>query len=164
MDFVLQNLPMLIALIVGIVLLVVEAMMPGFGLPGISGTALLALAVYLVWIKYGSVAGIGMTLVALALSGLCVTMVLRSTSSGKLSRTALVLKDASTKEEGYATSEDLSQYVGKQGTTLTVLRPSGLALIDGQRVNVVSRGDFIEKNVSVSVIEAEGARVVVQKV
>lgn len=164
MDFVLQNLPMLIALVVGIILLVVEAMMPGFGLPGVSGIALLGVAIYLTWSKYGSLAGVGATLAVLALAGICVTLTLRSAGSGRLSRTALVLKDASTKEEGYATSEDQSKYLGMEGVALTVLRPSGIASFAGQRVNVVSRGEFIEENATVRVVETEGARVVVQKV
>ena len=164
MDFILQNLPMLIALIVGIVLLVVEALMPGFGLPGVSGVALLGVAIYLTWSNYGSLAGIGATLAVLALAGICVTLTLRSASSGRLSRTALVLKGTSSKEEGYAASEDLSKYMGMEGVALTVLRPSGIASFGGQRVNVVSRGEFIEKQAAVRVVETEGARVVVQKV
>ena len=46
---------------------------------------------------------------------------------------------------------------------LTYLRPAGMALIGGQRVNVVTEGTFIEKDVPVEVIATEGTRVVVRE-
>lgn len=164
MELVLENLPILIALIVGIVLLVVEAMMPGFGLPGISGAVLLCIAIYLTWTKYGALAGIGGTIATLALAGISVTLTLRSASSGRLSRTALVLKGSSSKEEGYAASDDLEGFLGMEGIALTVLRPSGIAAFGGRRANVVSRGEYIEKDAQVRVVQIEGARIVVQEI
>ena len=47
MDFIMQNLPIIICAVIGIVLLVVEFFMPGFGLPGIAGLLLLAASVVL---------------------------------------------------------------------------------------------------------------------
>ncbi len=45
MEFIINNLPILICAVLGIGLLVVEMFMPGFGIPGISGLALLAVSV-----------------------------------------------------------------------------------------------------------------------
>lgn len=163
MEFVIQNLPMLLCLIVGVALLAVEALMPGFGIPGVSGVVFLAVSIYFAWSKYGVRAGIGATLVVIALSALCVTLTLRSAGSGRLSRTALVLKGTSGREEGYQANRDLSAYVGRRGKTLTVLRPSGIVDIDGERLNVVSRGEFINEGVSVRVAGVEGARVIVEE-
>jgi membrane-bound serine protease (ClpP class) len=50
------------------------------------------------------------------------------------------------------------------GTALTNLRPSGTALIDGKRVDVVTNGSMIERGAEVKVIAVEGARVVVRAV
>ncbi|MCK5557191.1 MAG: hypothetical protein KAJ01_02355, partial [Candidatus Hydrogenedentes bacterium] len=47
---------------------------------------------------------------------------------------------------------------------VTTLRPAGMALIDGNRINVVTDGEFIEKDAPVKVSEVEGGRVVVQAV
>ena len=40
MEFIAENLPTLICGLVGVALLILEAFMPGFGLPGISGIVL----------------------------------------------------------------------------------------------------------------------------
>jgi membrane-bound serine protease (ClpP class) len=50
------------------------------------------------------------------------------------------------------------------GTTLTDLRPSGVANLAGQRVDVVAETGFIERGVAVKVVAVEGSRVVVRVV
>jgi membrane-bound serine protease (ClpP class) len=50
------------------------------------------------------------------------------------------------------------------GQTLTTLRPSGTAIIDGKRVDVVSEGAFIEPGHPIKVVAIEGLRVVVRAV
>lgn len=50
----------------------------------------------------------------------------------------------------------------KTGTALSHLRPSGMALIDGQRVDVVTEGAMIERGAPVKVVALEGLRVVVR--
>ena len=48
------------------------------------------------------------------------------------------------------------------GTALTQLRPSGVAQINGQRVDVVTEGGLIERGTAVKVVAIEGARIVVR--
>jgi len=50
------------------------------------------------------------------------------------------------------------------GTALTTLRPSGAAVIEGKRVDVVTEGPFIEPGTPVKVVAVEGMRVVVRSV
>lgn len=164
MDFILNNLPIIICVVVGIILLIVEAFMPGFGIPGVSGIVLLIAAVYMTWTDYGSLAGLGVTVAILALAGISVSLALKSASSGRLSRSSLILQGTSSKEEGYKASDNKEMLMGNQGITQTVLRPSGIADLNGQRLNVVSRGEFIDKNVAIQVVEVEGARIVVEKI
>jgi membrane-bound serine protease (ClpP class) len=47
---------------------------------------------------------------------------------------------------------------------LTKLRPSGTAVINGKRVDVVTEGAFIEPGQSIKVVAIEGLRVVVRAV
>ena len=54
--------------------------------------------------------------------------------------------------------------VNQTGQTLTTLRPSGTAVINGKRVDVVTEGAFIEPGQSVKVVAVEGLRVVVRAV
>ncbi len=62
-----------------------------------------------------------------------------------------------------AAQQGLVELVGKDGETKSDLRPAGFALIDGQRIDVVSEGGMISKGERIRVVEVEGNRVVVQK-
>jgi len=44
------------------------------------------------------------------------------------------------------------------------LRPSGTAVINGKRIDVVTEGPFVERGSPIKVVEVEGARVVVRAV
>ena len=54
--------------------------------------------------------------------------------------------------------------LGKTGIAHSMLRPAGTALIDGQRVDVVTRGEIVEAKSAIKVIVVEGNRVVVTAV
>ena len=45
---------------------------------------------------------------------------------------------------------------------MSVLRPAGLAEFDGERIDVVSEGSFIDRGVKIKVAKVEGTRVVVR--
>ncbi|MFP4532435.1 MAG: NfeD family protein [Desulfobacterales bacterium] len=81
-----------------------------------------------------------------------------------LAYSPVALRKSLKKTDGVTSqSEKLGGYMGKTGTTVTNLRPAGTARIDGRRVDVVSRGEFIEKDKPVVVIAVEGNRVVVRE-
>jgi membrane-bound serine protease (ClpP class) len=51
---------------------------------------------------------------------------------------------------------------GTAGVTVSILRPSGAAMIDGKKQSVVTQGEIVEKNVKIEVVCCEGNRVVVK--
>lgn len=51
---------------------------------------------------------------------------------------------------------------GRRGRALTLLRPSGKAMIDGRHIDVVSDGEFVGAGADIVVVAVEGARVVVR--
>lgn len=68
-------------------------------------------------------------------------------------------------ERGFSSSNKSSKdLLSAEGTTATTLHPSGIILIDGKRIDVVSSGEMIAKGSRVKVVEVEGNRVVVRKV
>ncbi len=77
----------------------------------------------------------------------------------------LVLQTVESAEDGYVgvNIEENSKLTGKIGITLTDLRPSGTAIIDDKRIDVVSYGDYIEKDEEITVIEVNGPRIVVER-
>jgi len=64
-------------------------------------------------------------------------------------------------ELGYVTADSRMFLLGKQGVTESVLRPAGIAHIEGLRVDVVTEGEFLEPGVPIVVTRVEGSRVVV---
>ncbi|MFN7181921.1 MAG: NfeD family protein [Planctomycetota bacterium] len=61
-------------------------------------------------------------------------------------------------------TENYSNLIGKKGIAITVLRPSGIVLIDNKKVDAVSERDVIEKGQSVVVVRVEGIRIIVRKI
>ncbi|MEM7148162.1 MAG: NfeD family protein, partial [Verrucomicrobiota bacterium] len=54
--------------------------------------------------------------------------------------------------------------VGETGMTTTDLRPAGKGLFGDDYLDVVSEGDFIEKDVPVRIVAHEGSRIVVVEI
>jgi membrane-bound serine protease (ClpP class) len=76
----------------------------------------------------------------------------------------IILRDQTSTELGYVSSATRTELVGEKGVTLTPLRPAGTAVFNGERIDVVSEGNFIEQDTAVKITKAEGMRVVVRKV
>ena len=66
-------------------------------------------------------------------------------------------------KEAQAVEKQLDELAGRVGDTLTPLHPTGIAMIHERRVDVVTRGEMIDKETRVQVIKVEGNRVVVEE-
>jgi len=64
-------------------------------------------------------------------------------------------------ESQAATDERDLALVGSEGTIESDCRPTGVARLGGRRIDVVSRGELIERGARVRVLEVKGNRVVV---
>lgn len=53
--------------------------------------------------------------------------------------------------------------IGDKGITFTVLKPNGKAFIEDKKVEVYSLGEYIEKNVSIEVVEIEENKIFVKQ-
>ncbi len=59
---------------------------------------------------------------------------------------------------------DYSRFMGQTGATATPLAPAGKAQFGNDIVDVMSDGDFVDRGVSVVVIEARGNRIIVRPI
>jgi membrane-bound serine protease (ClpP class) len=76
----------------------------------------------------------------------------------------LILKTGLSAGEGFASPpEGDKQWLGKSGTAISPLRPSGIVDVGGERVDVVSDGEFIESGARVVVTRVDGNRIVVRR-
>ena len=153
LEWIAVNLPLLVCFLVGIGLLVLEAFMPGFGLPGISGIVMEIVAIALTWVNHGPVAALGLTIIVLSLIAIAISMSLRSATKGRLSRSKIILKERESNEAGYRSAEDMQVFLGKEGETTTVCRPTGMAEFDGVKLNVVSDGEFLPAGTRVRIVQ-----------
>jgi len=164
--------------VIGFALLFIEVFItPGFGFLGITGIALILISLLnaMSWQVPGellpTISGSGATLqkafVKLSI-GMTGTVVLGVIAGHFLPKSKvvrpLVLNQSTDKAEGFTAAHDHRELLGKIGTAEMNLHPAGRALFDGDRVNVISRGEFIEKGSDVKVVEAHGSRIVVEKV
>jgi len=145
--------------LLGLVLICLEIFVPG-GILGIIGFLLIMGSIWIAFVRLGRVGGSYFLVGSLALAMLSVYAVMRFGTKTRLSR-KLFLQST---EEGFeSTSENLDYLEGKTGISITTLRPSGKALINGRKVNVVTEGLFIPKGRRLKVVVAEGNRVVVRE-
>lgn len=153
--------PIIICVLAGVILLIVEAFMPGFGVPGISGIILLLAGVAMTWYEYGAMVGLGTTVAVLALVGVAISVSLKSASSGRLSKSDLILNDTETPPSENA---DMQLLVGKEGVVKNTLRPVGTAEFDCGKLHVTSDGEYVSKGQKVRIVRVEGTQIFVNKI
>ncbi len=164
LEFIAANLPIIICFVIGIGLLILEAFMPGFGAPGITGVILEVITLVLTWFEHGPVATLGMLLIVLLVLAIAISTSLRSITKGRLSKSPLIHSDTESNEDGYRSIQDLAVFMDKEGTATSVLRPTGIADFEGVRLNVSSEGDFIPAGTQVRIVKVEGAKILVRAV
>jgi membrane-bound serine protease (ClpP class) len=154
--------PCLILSILGIAFLIGELFLPGFGISGICGVlCLIAVCV----MQFMTAMPLVATLVTVVLGLILLTMIIlfmRSMKNGLLFRSPIVLKDKIESEAPNPAGGSSESLIGKTGTALTPLRPSGIALIDGKRYSVETQATFVEKDSTVTVIAIDGPRITVK--
>ena len=149
-------LPWIIILtLLGLLLLFVEILMPGFGLFGILGTLSLMGALLLAYKIYGFFVFLMLLILAVLLF---FAMILFAKKSGLYNK--VVLKEQQ-QEKGFDEST-LQGLLGKIGVTHTELKPFGVAELDGKLVDVCSTGEFIDRGTQIQVIQIVGKTVTVK--
>jgi membrane-bound serine protease (ClpP class) len=61
-------------------------------------------------------------------------------------------------------TKDLKRLTGKEGIAITTLRPSGKAEVNGKKLNVITRGEYVDSNTKIKIISVEGNKIVVEAV
>ena len=161
LDASVGTLIMVLCYVFGTSLILLEAFMPGFGVAGIAGIILEVVAIAFTNRFFGLMWSLIGTFAVLLFIGIAVFFSYRSFKKGRLSKSALVLKDT---EESVSSSPDAQSWKDQQGTAVTSLRPAGFIEIGGQRLNASTSGEFLSKGTPVKVTGAEGDHLVVTKV
>lgn len=159
----------LLLVVAGLVLLVLEIfVIPGLGIAGALGIAALVAGIALSMLGPGNSAQLlmlvaGRVVFSLLAALLASLVLLRFMAKSPLGR-KLVLETELAAGRGYASPpQDEPYWLGKSGTAWSMLRPAGIADIEGRRVDVVSEGELIEAGEAIEVIRVDGNRVVVKR-
>lgn len=144
-------------LVAGMLLLALETILPGL-IAGIMGVCCIGAAIVLGYLRFGFQTG--NTVLAIATVGIVVGTVIYIKYFPDSPMAQLFV---SKRAIGQIGNEDPS-LVNQTGETFTPLRPSGMAMINGKRTDVISEGGFVEAGKAVRVVAVEGLRIVVRPV
>ncbi|SNS92297.1 membrane-bound serine protease (ClpP class) [Anaerovirgula multivorans] len=151
----------LMVFFVGLILLLIEAFAPGFGIPGVGG--LICVIISIIMASNGAVSAIISLLVSFVLTIIAFILILKYAPRSK-HFDRIILGTQLKKEEGYSSTGKYSQYIGQEGIVITYLRPAGTIDVDGEILDVISEGAFIEVGSRVKVAKVEGRRIIVKKI
>lgn len=153
----------------GLILLAIEIFVtPGFGATGVLGIAALVGGLALSLVGAGAtwaviITALGRVAVSLLVAIAAALALLRFLPRLPFGR-RLVLETELAAREGFASAPETDRaWLGKRGTAASPLRPAGIADIEGERVDVVSDGDFIDAGDSITVVRVDGNRIVVRR-
>lgn len=165
----------IIIFFVGIGLLVVEIfVLPGFGVAGIGGIILIVGSLILVMLNnevfdFTFVDAEEITTAVLTtFAGLLASVFLMFYGGVRLTQTKafqrISLPDTQQRSEGYTSNFNLQSYLGMKGVSYTVLRPSGKIMINDELKDAFTRGEYIEKDKQVEVIDESGTSLKVKEI
>jgi membrane-bound serine protease (ClpP class) len=151
----------------GVIAIAVEVfLLPGFGIAGILGALLVGASMVLAMLGsfptghevIQALAVLGVSIVVTFAIGL--TWFRHLPNSKRFS--GLILQDGMESAQGYISGALRSELIGKKGTASTDLRPAGVVTVEGERIDVVTEGEYIHSGTAVEVVRAEGYRHVVR--
>ncbi|HOM44037.1 MAG TPA: NfeD family protein [Bacillota bacterium] len=147
--------------VTGMVLLMIEALMPGFGVAGISGIVLVLASIVMISSSFFQAI---LLLAGTTAMAVILVVALYRMGYGKRFVKSMILNTEQKNEEGYVSTKGYEKYLGMRGIAATPLRSAGTVIIDGNRIDAVSEAEFIDKDTEVEVIKVEGGRIVVKRI
>jgi membrane-bound serine protease (ClpP class) len=134
--------------------------LPGHGISGLVGALLILTSIVLAFgVWYIGIMATGLSLiVAVAVFFIALRWLPESAFVRRLA-----FAGAQSPAEGYIAARPLGELAGAHGVAQTYLRPAGVALINGNRYQVQTDGDFIPAQTAIVVKRVEGAKVIVRR-
>jgi len=143
----------------GIGIIIAEIIIPSGGILAILAVGMFAYSLYMVFTDISFAAGMIFLIIDLITIPVLIILGLKF-----IARSPVTLRETLSREQGVTSqSEDMDQLLGLEGTALTDLRPSGMALLNDRRTDVVTRGEYLDKGTPVVVVKITGNQIVVKK-
>ena len=148
----------LVLQVLGLLVIVVEIFVPSMGILSILAAGLILYSLFLAFTTISQAAGFWFVA-----GDLVAVPVLFYFGMRVLAASPLSLKKRLSARDGVTSqSPDLAGWVDKAGRAVTHLRPSGMALIEGKRLDVVTDGEYVEAGTPVRVTAVRGNQILVE--
>jgi membrane-bound serine protease (ClpP class) len=142
----------------GIVAILAEVFLPTAGLLGIAGLGSIVASIVIVYHRFGSLAG------SLYLAAVAVLTPVLLVLYFKLFPRSVIGRWLISRHTHQTEPGPFAELAGREGRTLTVLRPVGTVQVGERRFSAVTAGEFIDKDRPVRVVKVEGSRIVVREI
>ena len=151
-------------LIIGIAAIIIEFFVPAFGIVGILGGGSIIAGIVMVYRRAGPRIGSIFLISAIILVPLLIIIYFKIFPRSFIGR-RLILSKNQEQKEGYTsyTADKYAGLTGKNGETLTDLRPVGNIIIDKKRYSALTSGEYIDKGKKIYVSKIEGSRIIVRE-
>lgn len=149
----------IICLVAGFVLVGVEMVVPGFGLPGIAGIVCLVAGIFLTADTIET--GILITVIVIVILGILMTVIMGFLSQQKYK--SPIILDTDVKAGVPLNASDLDYLLNKEGMASTDLRPAGKGDFEGIELDVFSEGQYIKKGSRIIISRISRNRLMVKK-
>lgn len=150
----------LILFIIGLGLIILEFFIAG-GIAGVLGSVAIVVSIILAGANPMFMAYSVLIAIAVAVSGMVIIMKFFGRKLHLLNK--VILMDSTDTESGYVSNINRVELLGKKAITITPLRPSGTIDMEGERIDVVSQGSYIDRGKHVIIVKVEGSRIVVRE-
>lgn len=147
----------IILLVIGIVFLIIELfLIPGTSIAGIASGILLICAVVFAYSGLGRTAGNITLILSVVMAGIAIWLFLHTRTLDKIElKTEIKSKVDPLK--------GLNIKVGDKGRTLSRLAPMGKVMIDGNVAEAKTRGEFLDHDTEIVVVEVHSTNLLVEK-
>jgi len=143
----------------GVVVIIAEIILPSGGILSVIALGLLGYSIYLVF-AISTAAG-----AAFVAADIIMLPILVIVGIKLLAKSPVTLRKKLSSKDGVTSQPaELEEYLDQKGVAVTDLRPSGVAIINGKRVDVVSRGEYIDKDASLVVLSVTGNQIIVSEI
>ena len=148
----------IILILVGLALLVLEILVvPGTGVAGIIGFAVMATGIWMAYTRQGAQAGHITLVVTLAINLIGLVLALRS-KTWKRAMLSTVIKSKVNTIEGAGLK------VGIKGTTTGRCAPMGKAIFNNKFYEVSAMEDFIDPETAIEIIKITGSKIFIKQI
>ncbi len=143
----------------GVGVIIAEIILPTGGILSIIACGVFGYSLYIVFTGISTTVGF-----TFAAGDLVLIPVLVIIGIKLLAKSPATLRKTLSREDGVSSqSPELDKFQDMDGTAVTNLRPAGTAVIDGRRVDVVTQGEYLEKDTVISVYSVTGNQIIVRK-